>query len=393
MSVIRYKGKRGVVWRIKYRDAAGKQVMETLGPEPPWNRTKAKRELALRLADVAKGYTRPEELTFAQFSERFLTMHVPAKNLKRSTREIYESNLRRHLLPALGRFLLTDLEARPEIIDRYVAEKVGKGLAAKTVHNHLLLLSVMFRRAVAWRLIRSNPVTFVDRPRLEEPEILILNEAEIARYLSAFAQLEREETDQLKRVCWTGMRRLVITALGTAMRRGELLALRWGAVNLLEGKIEVREALVRGEVTTPKSKASRRVIEIGQWTRESLAEHLQQSAYREDDDLVFGHPFTGKPLDPGMLSKRYLKPALARAGITKRVRPFHDLRHTALTHAAAAGNPQAYVQSRAGHSQGAITERYIHAAQVLFPGAADKTEERMFGPIPTASPREEERRD
>lgn len=58
---------------------------------------------------------------------------------------------------------------------------------------------------------------------------------------------------------------------------------------------------------------------------------------------------------------------------------FHDLRHTALTHSAAAGNPQAYVQMRAGHSQGQITERYIHAAQLAFPRAAEKTEERMFG--------------
>jgi len=39
------------------------------------------------------------------------------------------------------------------------------------------------------------------------------------------------------------------------------------------------------------------------------------------------------------------------------------LRHTALTHEAAAGNPMAYVQLKAGHSQSAITERYIHAAQ------------------------------
>jgi hypothetical protein len=39
----------------------------------------------------------------------------------------------------------------------------------------------------------------------------------------------------------------------------------------------------------------------------------------------------------------------------------------ALTHEAAAGNPQAYIQMRAGHSQGAITERYIHAAQVHSP--------------------------
>jgi integrase len=77
--------------------------------------------------------------------------------------------------------------------------------------------------------------------------------------------------------------------------------------------------------------------------------------------------------------RTYLRPALKLAGITKPFRPWHDLRHTALTHEAAAGNPQAYVQLKAGHWQGAITERYIHAAQVLFPGAAARAEERMFG--------------
>src|SRR4029079_4181067 len=59
-------------------------------------------------------------------------------------------------------------------------------------------------------------------------------------------------------------------------------------------------------------------------------------------------------------------------------RVWHDLRHTSLTHEAAAGNPQAYVQMKAGHSQASITERYIHAAQVLFPGAADRAESRIF---------------
>jgi hypothetical protein len=99
----------------------------------------------------------------------------------------------------------------------------------------------------------------------------------------------------------------------------------------------------------------------------------------DSNDLVFCHPTKGTPLEASSLATRYLKPALARAGIEKPFRPFHDLRHTSLTHAAAAGNPQIYVQARAGHSQSAITERYMHAAQVLFPGAAERSEARMFG--------------
>ena len=71
-------------------------------------------------------------------------------------------------------------------------------------------------------------------------------------------------------------------------------------------------------------------------------------------------------------------PKAAGAESDEPFRAFHDLRHTALTHEAAAGNPMAYVQMKAGHSQAQITERYIHAAQVLFPGAAAKGEARMF---------------
>jgi integrase len=75
---------------------------------------------------------------------------------------------------------------------------------------------------------------------------------------------------------------------------------------------------------------------------------------------------------------KHLRPALRVAGITKPFRPFHDLRHTALTHEAAAGNPLTYIQHKAGHSQIQITERYIHAAQVQFAGAAARAERRMF---------------
>jgi integrase len=241
----------------------------------------------------------------------------------------------------------------------------------------------MLRRASVWRLIRANPVASIDRPRLAQPEISVLTEVEIARLAAAYDQLHADAVES-QRQWWLLAKAIVLFALGTGLRRGELLGLRWGAVDLLEGKITVREAIVRGRLSTPKSRASRRAIELGPRTRAVLEQQWRTSAYKTDGDLVFCHPLLGTPLDASKLSRCYLKPALLRAGITKRLRPFHDLRHTSLTHAAAAGNPQIYVQARAGHSQGSITERYIHAAQVLFPGAAERSEERMFGAAPQA---------
>jgi integrase len=86
----------------------------------------------------------------------------------------------------------------------------------------------------------------------------------------------------------------VLTALGTALRRGELVGLRWSAVNLLEAKIEIRETFVRGRFTTPKSRASRRVVELGPRTLAVLEEQWRRTAYLGDDDLVFGHPTKGR---------------------------------------------------------------------------------------------------
>lgn len=72
---------------------------------------------------------------------------------------------------------------------------------------------------------------------------------------------------------------------------------------------------------------------------------------------LFGHP-------PPPRSRQRV-PALARP------------RHTALTHEAAASNPHAYVQAKAGQSRNTITDCYIHAGQLLYPGAVEKAEARI----------------
>jgi integrase len=380
--VWRYEGPRGVSWRIRYRDASGRRVLETVGKEPAWNRKRAEAELRKRLVDVEReGYRKPEKLTFAAFSERWLSEYLPARGLKRTTVRSYEAALRCHLLPSLGHYLLTDLEQSPEIVDRYVARKMEEGLRPKTVSNQIVLLQLMLKRAVRWRLMHWNPVEGCERPRDVQVEMNVLTEAEIALLWSAYRTLERDASVE-EQIWWRLARTLTFVALGTAMRRGELLALRWRDVRLLDGLVHVREALVEGRFTTPKSRASRRLLELGPQSQALLAKHWQETTFQGEDELVFCHPQLGSPLDPSKLARRYLRSALRKAGITKPFRPFHDLRHTALTHEAAAGNPMAYIQLKAGHSQGQITERYIHAAQVLFPGAAKRGEARLFGATP-----------
>ncbi len=209
----------------------------------------------------------------------------------------------------------------------------------------------------------------------------MLTAPQIARLTAALQQL-REAAPRRELPWWLLAETIVLVTLGTALRRGELLGLRWRAVDLEQGTLDVREAIVRGRSTTPKSKASCRRIELGPRTRTVLEQHRKRTRFRRPDDLVFCHPERGTPLDPSAFARDYLKPALAKAGIDSGFRPFHDLRHTSLTHSAAAGKPHIYVQARAGHANGSTTERYLHPATLLFPSAAERTEQHMFGTPP-----------
>jgi integrase len=389
-AVIRYAGKRGVVWYVKFLDADGKQVKERVGAAADgFTRRKAEAALRARLTDVERdGYRKPERLTFAAFADRFVDEHLPGRNLKRSTLIDYRLTIEKHLKPVLGTLELVELERRPELVEAYVTRKLREDLSPKTIRNHLALLGRMFRVAVRWRLARSNPVEMIDLPKSRDQEVQVLTEVEIARLLAAYRELAAD-ADEDERPWWALTRRLVTVAVGTGLRRGELLGLRWGDVSMLDRRLTVRQAWVRSEMTTPKSRTSRRVLDIaeGGHVLAALEEQWQASLYRSDDSLVFCHPALGTPPDLWRLRDRYMSPALARARITKPFRVWHDLRHTALTHNAAV-NPQAYVQMRAGHSNGSITERYVHAAQIAFPGAAERGEARIFGavagPVPSS---------
>lgn len=379
-ATVRYEGVRGVVWRIKYCDADGTQVQETLGREQDgWTRQRAERELGKRLDAVERGHRKPTAITFQEFSERWLSEYLPGKARARSTVIDYTIAIRRHLQPAFGHLPLAKLAHRIDLFDKYVTEKVAGELSPKTVSNHLALLSVMFKTAKRWQLVAVNPIVDVERPKVAPPETETLSDGEAAALIVALRTLEADPPDETEAAWWALTRRMVVTALGTALRRGELLGLTWGGVALAERRISVRQQYTRNEIKETKSRSSRRSVDFGPVVAAALEEQYKASNYRADDCLVFGHPALGTPLDPSKISRTYLRRALGMAGITRPgFQPWHGLRHTALTEAAAAGAPNAYVQARAGHSQFTITERYIHREKVAAPGVVEAVEGSIF---------------
>jgi integrase len=375
--VLRYEGVRGVTWKVKYRDADGKQVKETVGSERDgWTRQKAERELGKRLDAVEKGMRKPRRRVFGDLLDEFETVSLAAKPRKKTTVIDYKATIRNHLRPYFGEEDLAMLSRRPEAFERYAGEKIKAGLSPKTVRNHLTLLGLVFRQARKWRWVSENPLELVDKPSAAESDTETLSGQEIALLLDAYRDVA-DETEPEERFWVDAARRMTVVGLSTGLRRGELLGLRWMDVELLDGWLHVRQAFVRGEMSTPKSKAGRRAVHLGAHATAALEEQFKASRYQSTESIVFCHAALGTPLDPSKLTS-YARKAFVKAKITKPFRPWHGLRHTALTETAAAGVPSMFVQAKAGHAQGSTTERYLHATKTSYPGEAELAEARLF---------------
>jgi Phage integrase, N-terminal SAM-like domain len=127
-AVIKYDGKRGAVWRVKYRDADGRQIQETLGRAADgWTKRKAEVELRARLTAVEKdGLRKVEPERFDAFAREWLASYTVAKGLKRSTEQSYKQIIEPHLIPAFGALDLESLDVRR--IETYVATSGGSAM-------------------------------------------------------------------------------------------------------------------------------------------------------------------------------------------------------------------------------------------------------------------------
>ena len=351
-AVIKYQGARGVVWRVKYADATGRQVKETVGREADGiTRKHAEAALRERLVRVETGgWRKPAPITFREYGDRWLARGERNRGWKPSTVDVYRQRLAR-LCETFGPRPLASI--RPLDVSAYIDESLDT-FSAKTLQSFLNLMHDVMKGAVAEELIDSNPVTGVERPKVKRPRWRILEPREVPAVRKAFSD------DRARRV--------FLTFILTGLRRSELRALRWRDVNLVEGTLRVVES---------KSEEGERLIALPAPLVNELMAHYQASSYRADEDYVFCHPEKGSAWDAAWF-RRELNAALAAAGITDRVR-IHDLRHAALTNLAATGASPIAVMATAGHRSMQTTKAYLHLAGVVFRDDADALGRRLLG--------------
>ena len=334
-----------------------------------WLYGKTRAEVAEKLSDALHDHHRgllppPARLTVAQYLERWLTDHVTPTRRARTV-ESYEQMIRCHVVPTLGRVPLQKLT--PPQVQHWLNDLRSSGLSPRTCQYARAILRSALSQALRWGVVVRNVATLVTPPSGPAYEVRFL-EPDQARTLLATASTHR-------------LSAFVVLALTLGLRRGEILGLRWEAVDLDGATLRVRVALQRVggtlQLVETKSKRARRSLTMPDMAITALRAHrVQQLEERlaagqhwQEHGLVFTTR-KGTPLEPSSAT-RWFHRVLEQAALP-RIRP-HDLRHACASFLLAEGVDVRTIMELLGHSQITLTlNTYSHVLPALTQDAAKK---------------------
>jgi integrase len=355
-------------WRLKFDVGNDKQGKRRIRYQTVrGKRTDAERELARLLHSFNEGTSvEPSKITVAAYIRGWLD----SETLAPKTLERYRQLAEQQIIPHLGISTLQKL--RPAQIQDWHGALLSKGgkndkpLSARTVGHAHRVLHRALSRACALEIVSRNVAAAVRPPKVECVEVEILSASQLAEVL---ARLERNNFRNEPHP----MLPLVTLALGTGMRRGELLALQWSNVDLETAMLKVEHSLEETKaglrLKSPKTKHGRRAISLPASAVEALRGH--RAAQRTDRlALGLGRETPGTPVfgtaggafsSPDNLSRDWRR--LVKSHVLPQVK-FHALRHSHASALIAAGLDVVTVSRRLGHSSPTVTlTTYAHLFQ------------------------------
>ncbi len=357
--------KKGAKWYVVV-DYHGRRKAKCVGSREAAEQVRRQVEAKLALGDLSILETTDDKKpTFDVYADSWLKDYARIE-CKSSTANGYEGVLEQYLRPRFGKRLLNEI--RRDDIKALINHLISRDLSRSTIRNALCVIRGLFNYAIEEGLLESNPAArlgrFTRSARTAETKGVALTSKEVQQFLKAAQEICPEYYP------------VFLMAVRAGLRRGELVALQWGDVQLGSGDsgserfIVVQHNYVHREHTSTKSKKARRV-DLSRELRGALVELRDKrllEAYLKgkndiSDELVFRSP-EGKIVDPDNLYHRVFLPLLAKAGI-RRIR-LHDLRHTFGSLLLQNGASIVYVKEQMGHSSIQVTvDIYGH----LIPGA------------------------
>lgn len=291
-----------------------------------------------------------DKMTVREYIEYWL-MTYPKNHCQPSTykRYCYFAN---DIIKYLGTYKLTSLN--PLVVQKFYEDlKTDKNNSNNTIIKLHRMFHLALKHAQKWQLLFVNPCDLVTPPPADEIEMKYWTPDEISVYL-----------DTLKDEF---LYPAIYLAVHTGLREGELSALHWEDIDLVEKTLTVNKTMQRIdgnlELKKPKTKKSSRVVTLF----DSTAKFLKAMKNKDiAEKLKYGielnyvlHWEDGRPVDPHYIAQNFPK-VLAKYDFMPKVR-FHDLRHTHATLLRKVKVDAKVISERLGHADVAFTlKTYTH---------------------------------
>lgn len=259
----------------------------------------------------------------------------------------------------IGPYTLADVS--PSLLGE-TRDKLAQDRAPATVVRYLAALSHVFTVAVReWGWLEDNPMRKVTKPKEPRGRVRFLSDDEAGPK----GEIIEGERTRLLNACDKSsnsyLKTIVVLALSTGMRQGEILNLRWPYVDLNSGRIVLHET----------KNGERRVVPLLGRARELLKD--LSKVHRLDTDLLFPGRNPKKPI---FIRTPWLE-AVKDAGIDDL--KFHDLRHSAASYMLMSGASLGEIAELLGHKTLQMVKRYSHLSESHAAGVVARMNERIFG--------------
>lgn len=328
--------KQGKNWYIDYY-VGERRKRECAGP---CKRT-ARNALRKIKVEIAEGKyldkQTVEKIKFVDFAEQYLELYCKHNHKPGSTKkDINAAGILKRYFADKYLDEITTFQ-----VERFKAEFI-KTVKPATVNRRLAFLKAMLNRAIEWGKIKENPASKVKMFRENNQRMRFL---------------EREEINKLLDNADGYVKNIIIVAINTGIRRGEILKLKWRDIDLNNSMIYLNDT---------KNSESRQVP-INNAVRTALI----KTEKHKDSPYIFCKP-TGQPRFD--IRKSFLQ-AQKKSGIMNF--RFHDLRHTFASQLVMSGIDLNTVRELLGHKSIQMTLRYSHLSPMHKKRAVDILDSRL----------------
>ena len=299
------------VWVFRYRDGQSNRKVIVGSVDELKTKTEAKKACESLRSTINRDTDAP--LNVAELVDHYTEKELSDDGTKAySTREMYGSYIRCWILPEWGEHALRDV--RTVAVEEWLrALPLANGSRAK-IRN---IMHALYNHAMRYEWMDKNPISLVRQSAKRERVPDVLTVGEIAALLT-----------ELREPCKTA----VFVAFSTGLRVSELLGLKWEDVRFDTMEIRPSRAIVDQVIGPLKTDASDKPVPMDTALADVLMEWRGKCPYNQDADFVFGSPDKGgrQPYWPDSLMRKHVRPATARAGISKHI-GWHSFRRTLAT--------------------------------------------------------------